>query len=355
MGLVRVAALSTVLLALGACSSADNTAPPALAPAPPVAAVTESETSVAVYAATDTGIADAASEAIEALRAGGAPIARNLGVVAIEPSSDVLAMVDEVNALLDNDPLLLLVGCEREAALLAAELASEAGVLTMAPCSSATELVDGEAPVFGLLAGADDLGAALAAEAVDRRFSNAITVSDVDSLDGHDTCERFRVEYERHGDLLGEVALGPTTDLSVLERIAPAEVLVACFDRVVARERIAAIRDSGFDGPILSSAGLADWQGDEPGVSIVRPAGPWNTASATKAAIEIFAAAAAAVERVNSASMADAIDETGVFATSSGEVRFDDRRSATPLVARPRLPAIPLPPPTPTVLEPDPE
>jgi ABC-type branched-subunit amino acid transport system substrate-binding protein len=334
----RTTAVAVALLIVAsACAGA--TPPSPLSAAPPLAAVVEGSSVIAVLAPRSTGIAGAARRSVTELRSDGVAIARSLGVVEAEPGPDLSDTLEELGRLLDQDPLLLLVGCDREIALAAARMAAEEDVLVMSPCETAPQFGDDRHGGYSVMAPNNPQGEAIANEATRRGYESAVVVFDLHSVDAFAQCSAFTRWFVRAGgELYAELDVDQLVAMDKWPLKRRADVVVSCVDEAGAASATSAIRRL-YRGPIMSgSASLQltseDKFGDLSVVANLAATGPWTLGVGTRALVEIFGDVAQRARPLDAATLSHEIEQTEVFDTSGGRVRFENRRNLAPLRVR---------------------
>jgi hypothetical protein len=322
---------------MSACAASDPPSP--LSAAPPLAAVVEGSSVIAVLAPDSTGIAGSAKRAVNAMRADGVAVARSLGVVDAEPGPELSDTLAAIGRLLDEDPVLMIVGCDREVAFAAARMAAEAGVLMMSPCVTAPQFNDDRHAGYSLMATNRQQGNRIAREVMARGYESAVVISDVASVDAYAQCKGFVDRFvESGGDLHGEFALGSLVEQAVWPLKRHADVVVSCAGQADAASAGSTIR-ALYDGPIMAGSAAMQLLGEKKfgDVSVVASLdvdARWTFGAATRGLVEIFGGVAQDARSFDVEVLSAAIDDTSVFETSIGRVQFDSRRNAAPINVR---------------------
>ncbi len=138
--------------------------------------------------------------AVNNLNGRGGLLGEPVGLEVVDGANDVDITLDAVEDQLRRGARLIIVGCEPETVIPAAELAVDQGVLVMSPClSNSTFGTDAGDLAFALEAPDMAQGIVLADHAIDNEASTALTVSSLAGESSFEQCSSFSDRFQFSG------------------------------------------------------------------------------------------------------------------------------------------------------------
>ncbi|MEE9414980.1 MAG: ABC transporter substrate-binding protein [Acidimicrobiales bacterium] len=172
---------------------------------------------------------------VKAHNGSGGVAGERLGLEVLDGQNDSDLTIDAVEALIGRGARVILMGCETETVIPAAQVANDRGVLVMTPCITADGFA-AEVGDLGFSAGVPDSqqGIVLADRAIAVGAIGAITVSDVSDESTHARCRSFSERFSRSGGdtsatiEFGEGGVSLDRLAATLGQFIPPDVVVVC-------------------------------------------------------------------------------------------------------------------------------
>jgi ABC-type branched-subunit amino acid transport system substrate-binding protein len=296
-------------------------------------------------AAMDAPVLAAAQAAVTVQRAAGTAI----DMLTADTRSDLATATDGARRLIEAGAAVLLVGCDGDVAVNAAQVASRRGVLVLSPCTSDTTFGPDTAGSLAFTLGPanDAQGNALAEHAVASGQPAAITVAALTSLDATQQCRAFAARYRALGGaVLAEIETNrdDTADAiatQVAKLPAPA-LIVECDGHERFASLVSALRARRVAAPVLGGVGADGVDGALVGVGYLTPlavdraapgptallragAPPIGRALLGAAAVDVLLAAVARAGVTDGPTLATAL-RAGPVTTTLGSLGVDARQ-----------------------------
>lgn len=206
----------------------------------------------------ETPIVAMVAASVDSRNEEGGILGETIGLRVLDGGNDVDVTIDAVEALIDRDVEVIIMGCEPETVIPAAQLANERGVLVMSPCITADAFaIETGALSFSAAVPDRQQGYVLADRAVSVGARTAITIEDVIDESSHSRCASFSDRFARSGGTttatieFGESGV-PLNRVGVtLDQFTPPEVAIICATQRDVAAVVRQVRSVGAETLIL--------------------------------------------------------------------------------------------------------